>query len=616
MSYHSLKENDEAVSVAEQAIQDIPTAAKKEKIYFEGVISTLFKHLNLNDKDVIIICQFLNALFDGSYSIKATDILRNLSDDRAIALSELKRLARLTRLGILQVSSQGNKDSGGDGVILRSTLQLSDDVLNSLCEDSEVMRLCEPSLPKPYSDNLEFLADQFKKIDAMGSADITERFIQKSEEGLSESKKREKKIQRCDGDIQLRLGLTEFKFPLEKFKKQKNLSKDEEIIVIALLQNTMLNRNGWRRHELVDLISGSPRDRLANIGLFAKDCRLVKEGIVEFTESETRSGRKVTNVQLCEKLRRLLIGENKKRHKGETYDNLFEITKPSVSLNDVILPPKTLASITVAINMMQGHGRSNLHKWGFKHNLMAPPGKGQSVTMLFYGPPGTGKTLAAHSIAHQLKKSILGLDCSKIFGRFVGDSEKNTRGMFDKYRTLIKHTKNYPILLLNEADQFLQKRIDVNSSVDAMYNKVQNIILEQMESFTGILIATTNLIDHLDPALSRRFHHKVEFERPGFEERLRLWRVHIPAKAPLSSDVDINDLATSYSFSGGQIALAIRNAAAEAAIRGDRITQADIINACEKESAATFEGKTKVKIGFVSSSCTGMKNPTIEGSDR
>ena len=91
-------------------------------------------------------------------------------------------------------------------------------------------------------------------------------------------------------------------------------------------------------------------------------------------------------------------------------------------------------------------------------------------------------------------------------------------------------------------------------------NEMQNIFLEQLERFEGILIATTNLVELMDSAFSRRFHHKIEFKRPGPEERLRLWQIHIPEKTPLSDDVDLQYLAEHYDLSGGQIALAVQNA--------------------------------------------------------
>ena len=180
----------------------------------------------------------------------------------------------------------------------------------------------------------------------------------------------------------------------------------------------------------------------------------------------------------------------------------------------------------------------------------------------------------------------------------MGESEQNTRKIFDKYKAISKGKKNPPVLLLNEADQFLHRRIDTVRAVDNMYNQMQNIFLEQMERFEGVLIATTNLVENMDSAFSRRFQHKIEFRRPGTAERFKLWQVHIPEKAPLSDDVDLWYLAEHYDLSGGQIAVVVHNAATRAARRGDKIMMEDIINASKEEIKGNFDEKAKARVGF------------------
>ncbi len=158
--------------------------------------------------------------------------------------------------------------------------------------------------------------------------------------------------------------------------------------------------------------------------------------------------------------------------------------------------------------------------------------------------------------------------------------------------------KNPPVLFLNEADQFLHRRINASKSADHMYNQMQNIFLEQLEQFKGVLIATTNLVENMDTAFSRRFHYKIEFKRPGPDERLRLWQVHIPEKAPLAEDVDLRYLAECYDLSGGQIAVVVRNAATKAARRGNKISLDDFIRACEVELTGNFDDKGRAIAGF------------------
>ncbi len=181
----------------------------------------------------------------------------------------------------------------------------------------------------------------------------------------------------------------------------------------------------------------------------------------------------------------------------------------------------------------------------------------------------------------------------------MGGNEQNTRMIFDRYRPIAKRSRNPPVLLLNEADQFLHRRLtNVLRSADQSYNQMQNIFLEQMEKFEGVLIATTNLVENLDTAFSRRFHHKIEFQRPGAEERLKLWHMHLPGRAPLAADVNLKLLADTYQFSGGQIAVVVQNAVVKAAMKGDKIYHEDFIKACEEEMKGNFDEKAKARMGF------------------
>lgn len=268
----------------------------------------------------------------------------------------------------------------------------------------------------------------------------------------------------------------------------------------------------------------------------------------------------------------------------------------------MILHPRTLEEIALAIGMIQGGMLNTLRRWGVKGSDLIQSAsdkrKSSSVTMLFYGPPGTGKTLIANAVAYTLKRRLLTLDCSRVLSCWVGESEENTRRIFDRYREISKGMNDPPVLFLNEADQFLHRRISASKSADHMYNQMQNIFLEQLEQFNGVLIATTNLVENMDTAFSRRFHYKVEFKRPGPDERLRLWQVHIPGKAPLAEDVDLRYLAEHYDLSGSQIAVVVQNAATRGARRENKITQDDFIRACEAELVGNFDDKGRVIAGF------------------
>jgi hypothetical protein len=179
-----------------------------------------------------------------------------------------------------------------------------------------------------------------------------------------------------------------------------------------------------------------------------------------------------------------------------------------------------------------------------KHNFRS------AFTCLFYGSPGTGKTETVNQLARLTGRDIMLVDVPNLKDKWVGESEKNVKAVFDKYREIVKKSKVAPILLFNEADSIFGRRLtNVSHSADQMLNTMQNIILQEMESLEGILIATTNLTENLDEAFERRFLYKIRFERPDAEVREHIWHNMLPEL----TNEEVEKLANSYEFSGGQI---------------------------------------------------------------
>jgi SpoVK/Ycf46/Vps4 family AAA+-type ATPase len=232
-----------------------------------------------------------------------------------------------------------------------------------------------------------------------------------------------------------------------------------------------------------------------------------------------------------------------------------------------------------------------LKKWGIKNN------DDFDAKIIFYGAPGTGKTLTAYSIAKELNKPILSLDASKILSMYVGESEKNVRRMFDEYYSICEKLKTKPILLLNEADQFLSTRTSASfSSADKMHNQMQNIFLEQLEKFDGFLIATTNLLETLDSAFSRRFDYKIKFEKPSFKERKRLWDIKLPKNAEYEKNFS-TEILSRYELSGAQIEVVIKNTALKTALKKEPVFKVkDFTEEIEREQKNAFDSQNE--LGF------------------
>ena len=181
---------------------------------------------------------------------------------------------------------------------------------------------------------------------------------------------------------------------------------------------------------------------------------------------------------------------------------------------------------------------------------MRKKGFRQGFTCLFYGAAGTGKTETVYQLARATGRDIMLVDVPQIKSKWVGDSEKNIKAVFDRYREAIKHSKQAPILLFNEADAiFGVRKNEAQNAVDKMENTVQNIILQEMEQLEGILIATTNLEQNLDSAFERRFLYKLKFERPSSKVRAKIWQSMLAE----ITETDALALADQFELSGGQI---------------------------------------------------------------
>ena len=212
---------------------------------------------------------------------------------------------------------------------------------------------------------------------------------------------------------------------------------------------------------------------------------------------------------------------------------------------------------------------------------------------LFYGSPGTGKTETVYQIARSTGRDILCVDVEKIKSCWVGQSEGNMKKYFDRYRSLCREMSLAPILLFNEADAILGLRMEqAQSAVDKMENSIQNIILQEMESLEGIMIATTNLTTNLDKAFERRFLYKIAFERPSVEARARIWQIMLPKLKPHEAYM----LASQFDLSGGEIENIIRKHTVQTILSGSRAFDvSSLADLCRQERIHTA---SRPRIGF------------------
>jgi len=221
-------------------------------------------------------------------------------------------------------------------------------------------------------------------------------------------------------------------------------------------------------------------------------------------------------------------------------------------------------------------------------------GMRKGFACLFYGSPGTGKTETVNQLARLTGRDVMVVDVTQIKSCWVGESEQNIKGLFDRYRALVKKNEVAPILLFNEADAVLGIRQEgAQRAVDKMENSIQNIILQEMETLEGIMIATTNLTCNLDKAFERRFIYKIEFERPTLEAKTQIWKSMIPSL----SDEFATSLAKDYDLSGGQIENVSRKRTVEQILSGVEPSEEMIREYCRTETLNANQN-TRSRIGF------------------
>ena len=211
---------------------------------------------------------------------------------------------------------------------------------------------------------------------------------------------------------------------------------------------------------------------------------------------------------------------------------------------------------------------------------MTSKGMPQGVNILLFGAPGTGKTESVLQLAKQSGREIFKVDISNTKSMWFGESEKIIKRIFTDYREYAKKSTLCPILFFNEADAVLSKRSSNDSgNTQQTENAIQNILLDELENFSGIFIATTNLMNNLDKAFERRFLYKVEFSVPTVTQRSAIWKNKFPT---LLSD-DCFYLAINYELSGGQIDNVYRKSEINYILNNDAVSLELLARFCEEE---------------------------------
>ncbi|MCB9675075.1 MAG: ATP-binding protein [Alphaproteobacteria bacterium] len=245
---------------------------------------------------------------------------------------------------------------------------------------------------------------------------------------------------------------------------------------------------------------------------------------------------------------------------------------PKYTWEDLILPPKIMGQLK-HIEQYLAQQETVMHNWGA--SKIRPRGYG--IKALFSGGPGTGKTMCAEVIAGSLGLDLFKVDLSSVISRWVGETEKNLKEIFDAAEG------GSSIILFDEGDALFGSRGETKSAQDKFANQEVAFLLQRLEVFEGCAVVTTNLQENIDEAFLRRFGTVVEFPAPRPPERLLLWKRAIPEHAPRDPDLDIDYLAEQFILAGGAIINASINACIVAAAEGKPIAMKHCVNAIARE---------------------------------
>ena len=281
----------------------------------------------------------------------------------------------------------------------------------------------------------------------------------------------------------------------------------------------------------------------------------------------------------------------------ELFDKDMEVLIKSKQKNNQLIAPDSIVVQPLFFNSEEGIKLANLTNmlqpdhFNKIKGVLRKKKMNEGFTVLFHGSPGTGKTASVYDIAKKTGRRIMAVDISNTKSMWFGESEKKIKKVFDDYKKSLTN-EIAPIMLFNECDAVFGTRKTVgSSSVDQTENAIQNIILQELEEFTGILIATTNLTNNLDKAFERRFLYKIQFHSPEIDIRKKIWL----SKISILSDTDASLLGEKYSFSGGNIENIARKTFMHEIIHGKAPNRKDIEAYCNDER---FDFTGNRQIGF------------------
>ncbi|MDO4803660.1 MAG: ATP-binding protein [Lachnospiraceae bacterium] len=299
------------------------------------------------------------------------------------------------------------------------------------------------------------------------------------------------------------------------------------------------------------------------------DCYDISYSMIRNTVSHARSAAGILG--LAHVSRRLIL--DSLRQLGQVdFSGLASYVKASYTWDDITINDDQRAVLKIACDRYRLRNRVG-QGWG----LTRKNAYGNGVSLLMYGPPGTGKTMAAQVVSNELGIPLYRVDISRIFSKYIGETEKNLSIIFDAAKG------SNVILFFDEADALFSKRTDIGTSNDKYANSETAYLLQKIEEYDGMSILATNLYANFDTAFVRRITYAVRLDSPDAEARYSLWTSMLPETAKVEEDIPFRFLAGKFELSGANIKAILFGAAYMAGAEGRPVGIGHIVRSMEYE---------------------------------
>jgi len=344
----------------------------------------------------------------------------------------------------------------------------------------------------------------------------------------------------------------------------KRLHRDIEILQIEKPLRSE-QEELWKKHlgDIGSTLNGTLGNIVAQFNL---DSYTIAEVAAKAKSQKTQATSEVNDMESFYRF----LWKSCCKHTRPDLSNLAQRIEPIATWEDLILPDAQLETLRNICTQVQ-HRQQVYHEWGFA----STSNRGLGISAMFAGESGTGKTMASEVIANALDLDLYRIDLSQIISKYIGETEKNLKSIFDAAED------SGAILLFDEADALFGKRSEVKDSHDRNANIEVSYLLQKMEAYRGLAILTTNMKSALDTAFLRRIRFVIQFPFPDAEMRYRIWTKVFPNQTPIDA-LDFKRLAN-LNVAGGNIKNIAMNAAFSAARKENPISMLDLQQAAKSE---------------------------------